>query len=305
MLRQPLVTIICLCYNHEKYVEEAILSAVNQDYRHTELIVVDDASSDNSREVISRLADRFSFKVIINDKNLGNCQSFNNAYRQSKGKYLIDLAADDLLLPSRVSEGVKSFEEHGEPYGVNYCNVMYLDEKGMTTGTHFKKEPGLSGDLYKVLLERYYLPTPSIMIDRKVLETLGGYDATLRYEDFDFFVRSSRQFYYVYTDTVLVGKRILPKSLSKKQFKRKNSHQLSTAMVCEKALMLNKDEEEHKALANRVIYELKWSLITENWDVAKRFIAILRKLHKKPLHMLIARGIMWIRPKWHGVFKSK
>src|SRR6187455_35784 len=102
----PLVSVICLCYNQASFVREAVLSVIHQTYRDIELIIIDDASTDNSVEVISDvLKSHPSIKFIPLKKNVGNCKAFNMGYRLSRGQYLIDLAADDVLLPARIERG--------------------------------------------------------------------------------------------------------------------------------------------------------------------------------------------------------
>ena len=101
----PLVSVICLCYNHSKYVIESIESVLSQSYANIELIIVDDASTDDSQSVIRNFIvslPQVNFIPLTN--NIGNCSAFNIGWRASSGDYVIDLAADDwretLLLPS-------------------------------------------------------------------------------------------------------------------------------------------------------------------------------------------------------------
>ncbi len=286
------------------------MSALGQTYGNIELIVIDDASRDGSRVVIEKLAKIHGFKTIFNEQNLGNCHTFNKGLALAKGKYIIDLAADDVLLPDRVAEGVKCLEEKGNGYGVNFCDIELVDEKGKSPGTHFPRDekgnlitPVGEGDLYKTILERYYIPSPTMMMRRSVLEELGGYDDNLNYEDFDFWVRSSRKYKYAFTDRVLMQKHVLSGSLSTKQKQHKNPHSLSTAIVCEKALKLNKTKEENKALLKRVNYELKWALATENWEAAGLFLKIKKQLAGLSPLFFIQKLTIKLKPRWHGLVR--
>ena len=118
-MEKPFVSVICLCYNHADHVTQAIESVLHQTYEHIELIVVDDASIDGSKSVIENMAKIHGFQTIFNPSNLGNCKSFNIGFGQSHGKYIIDLAADDLLLPERIQVGVHLMKQKGERYGVH------------------------------------------------------------------------------------------------------------------------------------------------------------------------------------------
>lgn len=282
----------------------AIKSVLDQTYDNIELIVVDDASEDNSQKVIKKANNNGLFKAIYNEKNLGNCRSFNLAFTQSTGKYLIDLAADDVLEPDRIKIGVESLEQKGESYGVHFCDVELIDKNRKSLGTHYKRDATArlldfvpNGDIYIDLVEKYLISAPSMMMSRKVLEELDGYDQNLSYEDFDFWVRSARNYKYAFSDQVLVKKIILDNSLSSIQYQRKNRHALSTAKVCEKIFAMNTNEQENHALLKRVNYELKWTLLTENWEAAAVFIDLKRKLGDTSLRYLLERIILKMKPK--------
>ncbi|HRX01281.1 MAG TPA: glycosyltransferase family A protein, partial [Cyclobacteriaceae bacterium] len=104
----PLVSVICLCYNHEEFVEEAIESVLAQTYPNVELIVVDDASVDRSKQVIGTILKQHErVKFIDLKENHGNCAAFNIGFRQCQGKYVVDFATDDIMLNSRIAEQVQ------------------------------------------------------------------------------------------------------------------------------------------------------------------------------------------------------
>ena len=289
---------------------KAIESVLQQAYRPIELIVVDDASTDNSRQVIEEAAKNHDIQCIYNQENLGNCTSFNLAFQQSKGKYSIDLAADDILMPARVQVGVHALEELGEKFGVHFCDVELIDDQKNSLGTHYKRnrqgqlmESVPEGDIYHHLVERYVISAPSMMIRREVLDLIGGYDEDLSYEDFDFWVRSARDFYYAFTDQILVKKLLLPTSLSSIQYKKNNRHALSTARVCEKILLLNQNEVENRALVKRINYELKWALITENWEASSIYIHLKQKLKAGNLRMVAEKIVLAVKPRWYPFWK--
>ncbi|MCC5929378.1 MAG: glycosyltransferase family 2 protein [Cyclobacteriaceae bacterium] len=281
----PTVSVICICYNQGRWVEKALASVMNQTYSNLELIIVDDASSDDSRERITEFIEKHHFGTFIfNPENIGNCRSFNLALKNAKGRYIIDLAADDVLLPERIAKGVEMFENLPPEYAVQYTNAAFIDENDCITGFHYPIDhKGKStqaipeGNLYKILLEKYLVSPPTMMIRKEALDSLEGYDEGLTYEDFDFWLRSSRHYLYCYCDEVLLHKRMLKNSASNRQKMYKNPHTLSTAIVCEKALKMNVSEEENAALYRRLHYEVKWALYTENWEAAELMLSSMRK----------------------------
>ncbi|MDX5396863.1 MAG: glycosyltransferase family 2 protein, partial [Hymenobacteraceae bacterium] len=190
---QPLVSVICLCYNHARFLEEALQSVLAQTYKNIEIIVVDDFSTDNSASIIDRFCEKHpKITFIRNEKNYGNCRSFNTAWRQSKGDFIIDFATDDVMQPERVMEQVQALQQAGPQYGVCYTDAVLIDEQSRQVGYHYKriKKGELlsfapSGDVFAEVLRRYFINPPSMLMRREVFEKLNGYDETMAYEDFD------------------------------------------------------------------------------------------------------------------------
>ena len=269
----PTVSVICLCHNHAPYVKEAIVSVANQSYPQVELIVVDDGSTDGSKEIIKEIITTDVAFINI-EKPIGNCKAFNRGFDVSSGSFIIDLAADDVLLPERISEGTHSFKKHD--IGVNFCNVKNIDGAGNSLGFHFLQSDVVpDGNIYEHLIQTYFISPPSMMIKREVLEDLGGYDESLTYEDFDFWIRSSRKYAYKYTNQTLVKKRILKKSFSSEQRSFLNRHQQSTLRVCQKIKTLNRTIGENKALKKRVLYEMKQCIKQGNIHLLPAFLKLL------------------------------
>lgn len=283
---QPIVTIICLCHNHAPWVRESLDAAWQQAYPHIQLIVVDDASTDGSQAVIRDwLGDKPQVPFIALSENLGNCQAFNRAFALARGEYIIDLAADDVLLPERVAVGVEAMALAGPEWGVHFSDAWYINEQGALLKPHYKRDMEgrllqeiPQGWVYRQVLERYFICTPSMMMRRHVLESLGGYDESLAYEDFDFWVRSARQWKYCYTDQVLVKKRILPRSWSARQYEIASAQLASTLKICYKAKVLNKSSEEDKSLGRRLGYELRQAIRHRQWEVAEAFLSLKKQV---------------------------
>lgn len=277
-MSQPLVTVVCLCYNHARFVKEAIQSVKSQTYENIELIVVDDASTDNSKEVIQQALQPYPEVTFISlDANEGNCRAFNRGWRVAKGEFMIDFAADDVLLPNRIERGVRAFLSSGSRAGVQFSDAELIDEQGKHLGFHSDRFPNQTipqGDLYKELIRRYFICSPTMMFRKTVIDQLGGYDEQLAYEDFDFWIRSSRSFEYVYLPEVLVKRRVVKNSMSDRQFRHASVQQHSTFVVCEKIQTLNRTKDEQKALDARALYEWRQALLRADFRLAVRYMGL-------------------------------
>ncbi|MDT0559242.1 glycosyltransferase [Ichthyenterobacterium sp. W332] len=283
MSQQPLVSVICLCYNHSNYVIEALNSVTSQDYKAIEVIIVDDFSTDKSAILIVDWVKNNNATYIKNEKNLGNTTSFNKALKLAKGDYVIDFATDDVLLPNSISERVKLFYNSDyDNLGVVFSNVAYIDDTNKLLNYQYAidnhgkaKHTPKTGFIYKELVAEYLISASSMLIKKSVLDQLHGYDESLSYEDLDFWFRSSRYFAYDYVDQVLIKKRITKNSLGKQFYLfGKNSMSNSTYKVCKKALRLNKSKDEDKALLNRIKYEIKLSLKNMDLTALFKFISL-------------------------------
>jgi glycosyltransferase involved in cell wall biosynthesis len=277
----PKVSVICVCYNHDRFVDDCIESLMKQTYKNFEIIIVDDGSTDKSVILIEQIVKRFpEINFIKLETNQGVCAAFNVGLKHSTGEFIIDLSTDDILYCERIEKGVNLFQEFTPDYGVIFSDVEWIDEDSNHLNYQSERFPHRTipqGDIYKNLIEFYFVCSPSMMYRREVIEKLKGYDETLTYEDFDFWIRSSRDFKYAYDREVLVKKRKVRNSLSEQQFKRFNTHGLSTYRVCEKIMTLNKTKEERRALRRRLIYEFRQSIRTMDFPLAYKYFLLFKK----------------------------
>src|SRR5688572_25305561 len=284
---RPLVTVICLCYNHERFLKEALDSVINQTYPNLEIIVADDFSTDNSRALLAKYAKQHpQIKYFPNEKNLGNCTTFNRAFAISKGEYIIDFATDDVLLPNRIEEQIAAFEKLGPEYGILFTDAELIDDQGKHIGNFYQrnpdgslKQPVPSGYVFPEILKRHFISPPTLMMRRSLLEKIGGYDADLTYEDFDLYVRTSAVSKFYFLDKVLTKRRLHAHQLSKKLYEPASRHIFSTLKVCRKAMNLVKTEEERQALVIRIEHEFTQAVFTGNQSAAEQFLKLLEELN--------------------------
>tara|TARA_R110002126_G_scaffold112285_1_gene250495 strand:- start:14 stop:895 length:882 start_codon:yes stop_codon:yes gene_type:complete len=276
MQDKALVTIICLCYNQEAFVLESLQSIINQDYKKIELIIVDDCSIDNSKTTIDNwLVNYPEVQFIANTNNLGITKAFNKALQLAKGAYIIDLAADDILLPNCVSLQIVTFENSNyKNLGIVYGNAVLITENGLHDSYYFavnedKKviQKRATGDIYNsILAGGNSICSVSSMIKKSVFEELKGYDETLAYEDLDFWIRASRYYSFDFIDEILIQKRIVSNSMGTDFYKKKNKINHSTYVILKKAIQLNRSKTENKALLKRIHFEM--ILAFKNQDFA-------------------------------------
>lgn len=273
----PVVSIICICFNHEAFVQHAINSALNQTYKNIELIVINNASTDNSHDVITEIANKNpSIKYIQLTETLSSTKAFNVGFKQSTGTYLIDLSADDVLLDDCVEKQINFFLQQTDHVGLIFGNAYHINEYGLRTKPYFDvDEQGKVTDLLlhstnyiRLLSGGIVMCSVASMFTRKHFELLTGYNEDLFFEDLDYWLRLSRSYEIKFLDDFLVEKRFLENSLGNQfhkndEFSRKINKSLR--QIYNESILRNNSKDEHKALLKRVHYSMQQCFTNKQW----------------------------------------
>lgn len=308
----PRVTVVALCHNHAAYVADSLASVLAQDYASLQLIVVDDASTDGSVAAIEAFVACHPQVVFLkNEQNRGNCAAFNRGFRASDGEFLIDLACDDRLLPGKISRQVAAFAAAGPQVGVVYSNERSTGPDGTPLGTYYPTDAaGRSrtrppeGDVYAQVLARSFVAPTTMLIRRAVLEQLGGYDESLHFEDFDFWVRSARHWHYAYVDAVLMEKRRLATSLGRQAYRPRNVLLPDCLTICHKAAALNRTPAEDAALCRRLRYFIRQCWYMEHYALAGQFEALHRRLARPDARTRLVLGLARMHVPVHALYRA-
>lgn len=127
-----LVSIVMPSYNTAKFIEETIESVLAQSYENWELILVDDCSTDNTDEVVSRFLSDERIRYIKNDTNSGAAVSRNRALREARGKWIAFLDSDDLWEPDKLEKQIAFMQNNN--YSFSYTNYIEIDEQSVANG---------------------------------------------------------------------------------------------------------------------------------------------------------------------------
>lgn len=180
-VNRPLVSVLVPCYNRERYIEEALLSILEQDYPNFELIVVDDGSQDASVERIEVLRQRHDFQ-LIRQQNQGVSAALNTALSHARGEYIATPDSDDVMTPGRLSLQAAYLDAHPE-VGCVGGKVIYVDEQGQKIRT--EKASSVRRFGFDELLSTANAVGGGVAMYRHdALEKAGGYDPEIRIQDF-------------------------------------------------------------------------------------------------------------------------
>lgn len=177
------VSIVTISYNQGRYLEQALVSVLEQDYDSLEYIVVDAGSTDGSREILSKHAGSIDRLVLEPDR--GPADGLNKGFGFAAGDLFGFLNADDYLLPGAVSSVVRQFERH-PAVDVLSGNALVVDAHGVMLRRTYSDLFSLARFAYGVCI----LVQPSTFFTRRVFHRAGGFDPADRIAwDADLFLR--------------------------------------------------------------------------------------------------------------------
>ncbi|WP_151950594.1 glycosyltransferase family 2 protein [Aliarcobacter butzleri] len=221
MQNKDLISVFVPVYNAEKFIEECILSIINQDYENIEIIVSDDASTDNTPIILKKLQEKFSnkIKLFLQENNLGITNNFNFILSKCRGKYILFTAGDDMLKSNCISDVVDIFENNDD-ISVVFHNSIRTTEDGKILKREEKLNRIFKGDIKTIIKDSFIIKTNGMMILKEKIP-FEGYNNNFRYaSDFDFILRVLKNSNFIYTN----------KQLS---YYRKNSNSITSSKIYE------------------------------------------------------------------------
>jgi glycosyltransferase involved in cell wall biosynthesis len=207
----PTVSVIIPTYNRAPFVEEAIRSVLAQDFKDFELVVVDDGSTDGTRQTLKRYADSLS---VLHQENRGVSSARNTGIKHSQGAYIAFLDSDDLWLPGKLSTQVAFFEEHSQAL-ICQTEEIWL-RKGVRVNPR-KVHKKYSGEIFEHCLSLCRVSPSSAMIRRTLFDEVGLFDEDLpACEDYDLWLRvACRHPIYLIDEPLIIKRGGHPDQLSR------------------------------------------------------------------------------------------
>lgn len=187
-MKWPLVSVLVPCFNHELYIDECLLSILQQDYDNFELIVVNDGSTDSSAEKIEALRQVYGFQ-FYQQENKGVSAALNHALSHARGEFIITHDSDDVMLAGRIQRQVSYMLDHPE-VGLLGAKVIYIDSKGKPLKHKIPSDKRVQRWSFDELLaDAYAVGAPVAMYRRAAIDKVGGYDPSIKVQDFQMTLR--------------------------------------------------------------------------------------------------------------------
>jgi len=272
----PRVSVIIPAYNAERYLRETLDSVMAQTWRDFEAVVVDDGSTDGTREIVRSYGEPVR---LVEQANAGPSAARNRGVREARGELAAFVDADDVWLPEKLALQVPLFDAEGR-VGLVYSRAEYMDEAGRPLPTQQNPKP--EGDVYLRLLEGNCVPTSSVVVRKACFEAAGGFAQDMVWaEDWHLWLRIARRHEFRVVDRVLVCHRSGGGSLSAQHEKA----YLGALDALDRAVH-EADEPRVRAIARRTRWRLHHAYALRligrgDWAAARR--PLLQAWARRPL----------------------
>jgi len=280
-MNHPLVTVIIPAYNHEAYISECIESVFNQTYKNIQLIVINDGSTDNTKQLIQKILDQkndaFSF---ISKKNEGLIKTLNLGISLAQGTYFCILASDDFWMPNKIEKQVAVMEKNPDA-GVVFSDTYFCYGMKKTEVKYSKYKPrllkikqGVPVNLYNRLIVENLVISTTVLIRLDVLKSVGNFDDTLTYEDYDMWLRISKKYNIIYLNEPMAYYRIHAANFSKQNLKMLKG---ATRTLEKQYSLLKSDHNLFYIFSKRITFYL---ILAATKIKKRKIIRLIKKITK-------------------------
>lgn len=222
----PKVTVVTPSYNQAEYLENTILSVLNQDYPNIEYVIIDGGSTDGSVDIIKRYQDRLAY--WISEPDSGQSNAINKGFKHATGEIFNWLNSDDILMPSAVKIAVHYLLNKPE-IGMVYGDRIIIDKKG-----NFLSLVEVPSFNAKSMMYNWTIPQETAFFRREHWFDVGGLDIGINYYlDYDLWCRLNKVTQIYHIPFVLGAYRThdLAKTFQCRTFRKKESKEEKAKVV--------------------------------------------------------------------------
>lgn len=271
---KPLVSVLMPVYNAAPYITGSLTSLLKQDYQELEIIIVNDACTDHTPDLISSFKDS-RIKMLHNPANLGLAASLNRAIRESTGDYLARMDADDISLKERISKQVRYLQQHPET-DVLGTAMQYF---GASNYLNFFPETHNACKVY--LLRNVCFGHPTVIFRKRVFDDASCYynpEYRQYSEEYDLWCRLADRFQFANLKEPLLRYRTYPENIksSAEEKRTSNSEYIRSAFLVKQ---LGNIDNNSLKLHNRAASMQK--LCPNEWEAIERWFEELLKLNEE------------------------
>ena len=287
------VSVIIPAYNNADLTIKTVKSVLTQTYENIEIIVVDDGSTDDTKNKLKLFGDGIHY---IYKQNGGACSARNVGIKQATGEYIAPIDCDDIFYPEKIAKSVECLEKKSD-YGFVYTDAYFINRDDNVISNHQISNRPASGWIAPRLILKNFICNSTVVIRKECFEEVGFFDETIFIPaDWDMWLRVSEKYKVAYIDDKLTGYRLTDNYIASNM----ETAIKETVYVLNKAFVRNNRISrglKKKCLSNVYFsYGLDYAVIQ---DFKKSRETLLRGVLNKPysLRGLLFLGWMLSAPK--------
>jgi len=299
----PKVSVVIPVYNRERYLGDAIASVLAQSFSDFELLVIDDGSTDRSREVASAFTDP-RLRLLCNERNLGLPRTRNAGVDAANGAYLAFLDSDDVAMPERLAKQVAFLDRHPDHAAVGTW-VDWMDDAGRRLG-RIKRRPLSAREVAALRLFRQGIENTASMARTDILRVFRHNESFAVSEDFEIWERIAAAYAIANLPEVLVRRRAHAQQTSKDRDEQTRLYRQTIYARQLQALGIAFEEEDLRR--HHLLRRMKKSRYTpdrEFVDWAEAWLQSLQSANRRSgrypepelSHLL---GGLWLKTCWNA-----
>jgi len=286
------ISVIIPTYNRAQSIGRSIDSVLNQSYRNFEIIVVDDGSTDNTRDILLSFGNHIKY---IRQDNKGPSNSRNVGINASRGEFVAFLDSDDYFMKPNLEIKI-AFLESNPHIGWVYSDWEYVDgqdnyiEKGSLKFNYSEKK--LYGNIFEELIRsRNFISPCTVLLRKSVLEDVGYFDPEIpSQEDYDLWLRVSLKYPTHYIDRALVSVTSQPDSLSQDFTKWVHGNSL---IVDKLTWLIPTDFGDRERILSRLLAD-KHTFIGRDLFQKGQFNKAIKEFWLSIKHLPLQKRIYWL-----------
>ncbi len=211
----PMISVIIPTFNYAEFIPDAIESVLSQTFEDLEIIVVDDGSTDNTKDVLNKYSDKIKYYY---QDNKGPASARNLGIKNASGSYICFLDSDDIFIPNKLQVQIDTFNSiSNQNTALLYSNFTSVNKKLNLSIQHYQC-PRFKSHKHALgyLIKHNFINTSTVMIKKDCLYNVGLFDEELKYlEDYDLWLKLGYKYEFFHITKSLVKTRSHNKNYSR------------------------------------------------------------------------------------------
>lgn len=282
-----LVTVITPTFNREKYLPEAIESVLNQTYQNLEFYIIDDGSTDNTKDIIKKYLTGNRVRYSYQDHR-GTGPARNVGLKYSRGAFICFMDSDDIWVRDKIESQIELMTSY-PGFDVVYGDIAFMDEYGNLLPTPATER--YSGIITDKLLIDNFVTNVTAMFRRKCYEELGGLDDNLpRSDDYDLYLRYSMRYKFLYHKKVCAKVRVMPNQLSANKIVRMDVNKF----IVKRFINSNKNKLSETSIREALhhLHVRSARIYAINGEYGKAIRDFVEAIRCRPSRVIALKGLM-------------